>query len=131
MSAIDRFEINTSNYLGLDYSTYKNDLYALALSKPSDYFVLRKNTLKIVKEQAIANIYKSFYNLLLKGQDIDGNDIPDLGSPGFPAQEVSKIALQASKSLDNMLEKIIQIILPLDFKELATKRLEEQSKQNF
>ena len=36
------FEVSPANYLGFEYEEYKNDLYALALAKPSDYFELRK-----------------------------------------------------------------------------------------
>ena len=121
---IDRFAINTSNYLGLDYQSHKNDLYSTALVEPAKYFRIRKNTLEIVKNQAIANIYKSFYNLLLKGEDIDGNPIPDLDVPAYPAQEVSK-------TLDSLLSEIVKIILPVDFQQLASRRMEEKSKQNF
>ena len=45
----DRFQIDTSDFLGLNYESYKNDLYAMALSTPSDYMKLRKDTLAVVK----------------------------------------------------------------------------------
>ena len=131
MSGADRFKIDTEDFLGLKYEAYKNELYAMALSTPSEYFKLRKSVLEVVKTQAIKDIYTQFYNLLSKGQDINGNTISDLAEPGYPAQLVSKFSLKAASTLDKILEEAIEIILPIDFKHLATKRLEEQSKQNF
>ena len=127
----DRFVIDTEDFLGLKYEAYKNELYALALSTPADYMKLRKETLAVVKNQAIKDIYTQFYNLLSKGQDINGGAISTLPEPGYPAQMVSKFALKAARTLDTILEEAIEIILPLNFKELSTKRLEDQSKQNF
>jgi len=127
----DRFQIDTSDFLGLNYESYKNDLYALALATPSEYMKLRKETLAVVKNQCIKDIYTQFYNLLSKGEDLNGVKIGNLPAPGYPAQMVSKFALKSARTLDTILEEAIEIILPLNFKELSTKRLEDQSKQNF
>ena len=127
----DRFVIDTEDFLGLKYEAYKNDLYAMALSTPADYMKLRKETLAVVKNQCIKDIYTQFYNLLSKGEDLNGTQIGSLPAPGYPAQMVSKFALKAARTLDGILEEAIEIILPLNFKELSTKRLEDQSKQNF
>ena len=127
----DRFQIDTSDFIGLNYESYKNDLYALALSTPSDYMKLRKETLAIVKNQCIKDIYTQFYNLLSKGTDLNDVQISSLPPPGYPAQMVSKFALKCARTMDSILEGAIEIILPLNFKELSTKRLEDQSKQNF
>ena len=127
----DRFKIDTEDFLGLKYESYKNELYAMALSTPSEYFKLRKSVLEVVKTQAIKDIYTQFYNLLSKGQDINGAAIGTLPEPGFPAQQVSKFALKAASTLDKILEESIEILLPINFRDLATKRLEDQSKQNF
>jgi hypothetical protein len=127
----NRFKIDTEDFLGLKYEAFRNELYAMALSTPSEYFKLRKSVLETVKTESIKDIYTQFYNLLSKGQDLDGNQISTLPEPGFPAQQVSKFALKAASTLDKILEEAIEIILPINFRDLATKRLEEQSKQNF
>ena len=127
----DRFVIDTTDFLGIAYESYKNDLYALALSTPADYMKLRKETLATVKNQPIKDIYTQFYNLLSKGQDLNGGAISTLPEPGYPAQMVSKFALKAARTLDSILEEAIDIIFPLNFYELSTKILEDQSKQNF
>ena len=56
-----RFEVDTNDYLGFKYEEYRNEMYALALSKSSDYFKLRKDALGKVKNEAIKDIYSSFF----------------------------------------------------------------------
>ena len=128
----DRFQFEPDDYLGLKYEEYKNDMYALAISFPREYFKLRKNVLKSVKTQAIGDIYTTFYNVLSQGTDKEGVNIinprgeTDL-SPGYPKQEVSKIALKAARTLDSILDEVIGIILPLNYKHLATIRSEQKA----
>ena len=109
-----------SDYLGFKYEEYKNDLYALALAKPSDYFKLRKVVIDKVKTQAIGNIYKSFFNILSKGTDVLDAQVIFIDTvataPSYPAQEVSKMALKAARTLDDILNEVIEVILPSDFK---------------
>ena len=44
-------------------------------------------------------------------------------APGYPQQEISKIAWKAARTLDSLLDEVINLILPADFKNLATSRL--------
>ena len=131
MSANDRFYIETSDFLGFKYEQFRNELYAKALSTPSEYFKLRKEVLETVKNQAIQDMYKQFYNLLSKGQDINGNDISTLGEPAYPSQLVSKFSFKAARTLEAILNEAIEILLPVDFKKLSERRLEDQSKESF
>ena len=131
----ERFQIETDDYLGFKYEEYKNDLYAMALSKPSEYFTLRKKVLQKVKTEAIGDIYKSFFNILSKGTDKAGAQIIVIdgvgpAAPSYPQQEVSKIALKAARTLDEILEQVIDIILPANFKDLANSRAVQKSDQN-
>lgn len=131
----DRFAVTPSNYLGFEYEEYKNDLYALALSKPSEYFKLRKEVVKSVKTDAVGDIYKTFTRILSEGQNATGNRdiIVENGNthrPKYPAQEISKIALKAARTLDDILEDVIDIILPNDFKQLANQRAVKISNEN-
>ena len=132
---MSRFEITPDDYLGFKYEEYKNDLYAMALSKPSEYFNLRKKVLQKVKTEAIGDIYKSFFNILSKGTDKAGTQvivIDGVGAvaPSYPQQEVSKIALKAARTLDEILEEVIDIIMPANFKDLANSRAVQKSDQN-
>ena len=44
------FELDSSDYLGIEHEAFKADLLQLALSKPSDYFALRKEVLEIARK---------------------------------------------------------------------------------
>ena len=131
---MSRFEITPDDYLGFKYEEYKNDLYAMALSKPSEYFQLRKTVLQKVKTDAIGDIYKTFFNILSKGTDKSNTQIVKIDNqavaPSYPQQEVSKIALKAARTLDEILEQVIDIILPANFKDLANSRAVQKSDQN-
>ena len=131
---MNRFAVTPSNYLGFEYEEYKNDLYSLALSKPSEYFKLRKAVVKSVKTDAVGDIYDTFTKILSEGKSNDGTDIiienGNTHRPKFPAQEISKIALKAARTLDDILEDVIDIILPSDFKQLANQRAVKQSNEN-
>ena len=129
----DRFFLDTSNYLSYDYESYRNSMYALSLSQPSRYFEIRKQVLEQVRNDYIKNIYTVFYNLLALGKDKDGNDLPGLTDPrpGYPKQLVSQYSLKCARTVEQMLAGALEIILPVDFKDLATKRLQDQSKENF
>jgi hypothetical protein len=120
------FMVDTSDFLGFKYAEYCNEIYGLALSEPTKYFALRKEVLKKAKTDAVGDLYKTFYNLLSKGQDKAGNAILDGREPGFPQQKVNEFALGAAATLDKIIQDAINIILPLDYKEMATERLAQK-----
>jgi len=130
----DRFFIETDDFLGYKFEEFKNEQYANALSTPSEYFKLRKEVLKQVKNDAVSDMYLTFFNLLSKGISKDGSQIGTtkvLDPPCYPQQLVSKFALKAASTMEKIIDEALEIILPIDIKSLATKRLEDQSKQNF
>ena len=48
----DPFKIDTSDVLGISYNAYKTKMYALALSRPSDYYKLREQVVQKIKDAA-------------------------------------------------------------------------------
>ena len=62
------FKINPADYLGSDYEAFKTDMLELAISKPSEYFKLRKVILKRIKTQAVQDQYNIYYKLLTEGK---------------------------------------------------------------
>ena len=143
MGDVNQFKIEPSNYLGVQYSAFKSDLLQLALTNPSEYYLARKNILYNLKMQTVKGIYDMYYNMLTTGTDGDGNPITEApkaqgGKPagqavkaetaaifngiGMPFQEVSEIALKATKTMDKITEEILELILPSNFKELADSR---------
>jgi hypothetical protein len=128
----ENFKIETDDYLSYNYDEYRNSLYALALTKPSDYFALRSLVLAAVKKKAVANVYETFFNVLSKGI-VDNNAMLETvrtGGPAYPKQLVTKIALKAARTLDIILNEVIEIILPQDYKTLANLSMVTKSQAN-
>jgi hypothetical protein len=121
------FRVNAPQYLGHQYQEFCNDLYALAISEPDKYFTMRKNVLKKVKQDAIGAIYDTFYNLLVEGRVGTSNVFVNDMQPQYPEQKVSEIALSAANTLDNILNKVIELVLPIDYRDIALKRIGERA----
>ena len=101
------FKIDTGDYLGIKFESFKDEMLALALTEPSEYFRLRKVVLQKVKQQAVEDQFRIYYNLLTAGKDKGGGDIipRDAGlseetarkfAPNYPKQLTSQFALARS-----------------------------------
>ena len=56
------FKIDPADYLGIEHEGFKQNMLELALSKPSEYFELRRIILDHVKKETVKNIYTTYYN---------------------------------------------------------------------
>ena len=131
----NKFQLDTNDVLGFNYASYVANVRALALSKPADYFKLRKEVLKKVKEDAVGNLYRTLFNVLSKGTDLSGNPIGTLGSstdmqPGYPSQKINDFAIQVASDLADHINRAIDIILPDDFEKLASGKMSLKGRAN-
>ena len=55
------WKVNVSDYMGHKYEQYKNQLYGLALSKPSEYYELKSNVIMKLNEQIAEYVYEIFF----------------------------------------------------------------------
>ena len=136
------FKIDTTNYLGIGHSTFKNKLLEIALTQPAQYFKIRENVLKNVKEKAISNMYETFYSVMTEGKIggvnaaydggnlIAGLDVNTMFVPNYPNQKVTEFALGAAKTLDSICDECIEIIMLLNYKDLAEARLARKGEAN-
>jgi len=134
MAATNNFNIDTGDYLGIKYEAFKDEMLALALSEPSEYFKLRKAVLQRVKQQAVEDQFKIYYNLLTAGTTKNGREILVGGEPGvsdetarkfvpnYPKQLTSQFALGAAKTIDKIAEEAVEILLPKDYKSISQDR---------
>ena len=133
INSVDRFGVDTDNYLGFEYESYKRQQYAAALTKYSDYAKVREDVIKSVQRDAVGNMYKTISAILIGGKDLAGKQIVYINgnpaSPNFPAQDVSKIALAASETLNDILLEVVEKIMPSDHLELAYKRMKQTNKE--
>jgi len=122
------FRIDPNNYMGIEHEEYKTNLLQLALTKPTEYFELRKTVLANVKRASVAGIYETYYRLLTNGSSpADTNDASlanknPIFQPCLPRQKVNEFALKASKTIDAISEEAIDLILPMDYKRISDSR---------
>ena len=123
----DNFKVNVNNYLANDYNTFKTELYRVALTSPETYFKLRKNLLEKVSYGAIGKLYDSFFNALSQGIDSDGRPLFQIDgkniAPSYPNQKINQFCLDASVTLNEIINDMVEILMPIDFNQLMNKRL--------
>ena len=112
---VDNFKVDPSNYLGHNYDAYLAKMYTLALSKPTEYLKIRETVKERVKKAAVTSIYTEYYSILTNGKTSNNVSIygPDYNfKPDYPQQEVNDFCLGAAKSLNEILNKLCDIIIP-------------------
>ena len=143
MADSTNFKLDTADYLSIKHSAFRDDMLALALSKPSEYFQLRKNVLAAVKRKAVANIYAIYYDLLTEGKDGSdthnkllvgefaaglAGDTVNAFVPNYPKQKVNEFALGAAETIDKIAEDAIEILLPRGYEDIAKERSSTKGK---
>jgi len=140
------FKINPADYLGSDYEAFKTDMLELAISKPSEYFRLRKVILKRIKTQAVQDQYNIYYKLLTEGKSYtqigDGSgsgfslpkdanlaagvgltaEIEKAFVPSMPKQLVNEFALKAAKTIEAITDEAVEMLLPMNYRKIAEGR---------
>lgn len=140
MADDNNFRINTSDYLGISHSEYKNKLLQLSLTQADNYFKLREQVLKTVKENAIKQLYNTFYYAMTSGTkgttaaNGDWNPAENIAAgafanadtffvPNYPKQKVTEFALSAARTMDALCEECVEILMPINYQDLAVARL--------
>ena len=120
------FQVDTSDYMGFKYEEYLNELMSLAMSKPSEYYKMRSDTLKALKQGIISQIYTTYYTLLTTGKVGGASPLGAL-VPSYPQQKASQFSLAASKTINEILNSALDIILPANHLDVAKMKLSEKS----
>ena len=121
------FQVDTSDYLGFKHEEYLDDLQSLAMSTPSKYYELRKQVLKELKQKVVEDVYKAYYNLLTKGANVRGDNIMDNRNPAYPQQLASQFSLGAAKTINQILDQCLDIILPASHLKIADLRIAKKA----
>ena len=56
-------------------------------------------------------------------EPVVGANITDVFKPNYPNQKITEFALGAAKTLDAICDECIEIIMPLNYRDLAESRL--------
>ena len=119
------FRVDINNYLNVKHGLYRDILRGVALSEPAKYFAYRQNVQDYVKTSAISNLYNVIFNALKDGKKVDGTAMCTTmigGSPNVSEQKINEIAISIGKTLDEMLEQVIELICPSNIQNYALER---------
>ena len=118
------FQVDTSDYLGFLYEEYLNNVMAMAMSKPAEYYDMRAKVLKDLKQVVITSVYKEYYELLTTKELGSFNGVNLV--PHYPQQKASQFALAASKTINEILNSALDIILPANHLDVAKLKLTQK-----
>ena len=125
------FELNTLDVLGSQFRSYLTDIRTLSLTSPKLYFALRKELSTKIVDVVVSQMYKTIFKALTKGTDWEGDPLSTVtlygGAsgfvPGFPSQKANILAMRICEMLENELESVMQILMPLSFDNVASNSL--------
>jgi hypothetical protein len=124
-----KFYININNELGLNYKRVKGSLLALSLSKPSNYYDLRNDIINQITEHSVQETYTRFWGILRNGR-INGNQttyVDETGRaqpfvPQLPEHIINEFATKCARTIEDMCEECVDLILPDDYLKLSQNR---------
>ena len=128
MAETANFRLDTNDVLGFDYSSYVDEMRALAISEPAKYFKLRKEILEKVRRDAVGDVYTTLFNVLSAGKDKAGAPIGatfgrGVYIPKYPSNKINDFAITVASDMADHINRAIDIILPDSFEKLAGDKL--------
>ncbi len=119
---------DVNQYLGLEYSKWRNVVTALALQNPTEYFKQKNILEQKLKKALITQMYTTIYNALNDGHDTTNTAIftnAELTAltPKYPIQKINEIALDGAKAIEDMMKEIVDILMPDEINKLMAEKL--------
>jgi hypothetical protein len=93
------------------------------MSRPAEYYDIRSKTLAALKKVVVEKVYTEYYELLTS-RALTGSNPPLI--PHYPQQKASQFALAASKTINEILNSALDIILPANHLDVAKLKLTER-----
>ena len=121
------FQVDISDYMGHKHEQFIDELQSIAMSTPSRYYTIRKNVIYELKQVVVEDVYKAYYNLLTKGENRKGDNIMENLNPSYPQQLASKFSLGAAKTINEILDDALEIILPASHLKIADLRIKKKA----
>jgi hypothetical protein len=133
MENIQSFRVSPNVYLGHEYNSYKNKLFAHSISHPAQYLQLREDVERQLKTILVQQFYDVIFEALTEGNGENGNalitgfGLNETLRPHFPPQKVSEIALSGSATLDKFMDTLVEILLPINYNKIVENTLATQA----
>lgn len=126
MAQNQNFKLDTSNYIGFKYKKYLNDKRGMALTEPSKYAKLRNDLVDKLTDTLSKEWYDRTYEILTDGS-LGGVSL-GIGKPDYPSQELAKLALAHTKTIVEMMDEIVDLLVPEDYLSTAITQLDAKRK---
>ena len=124
----DPTEVDSLNYLGIDFDDYRSRVYSYALAYPADYLSMREIVVTTVRNEAVKNLYRTFRNAMMTGTTDGSTPIckkpkhVELFKPKMPKHLVETFCLSAAQTLRRICEECVNELLPRDADEVMKKK---------
>ena len=129
----NNFQIDPLSVCGISHTSYLTSLRESALQKPGEYFKLRNIVHSYLKETSLSSLYLMLFNILTTGKNNQNDAIGGvLGNPPFivayPSNKINSIVLEIINNLSADLDRVLEIVVPIDINKLADSNFMLQSK---
>ena len=132
----NQFKVDVQDYLSIKHNTYKEKMLQLALTNPSEFYELREKVMENTINAAIGDLYETLYTVMTTGKKKDGSSAAgtaakaNLFVPNVPKQEVGDFCLRAATTMEGIVRKCVDEILPPNIIEVAKSRIASKTSTN-
>ena len=120
---VENFRIDPNQYLGHDFEDFQNILQAFSLTSPKGYLMMKSEVAKKLKRDAIRNLYNTMFTVFQKGLDSNGRPLfiidGQVQQPKYPLGHTNEFVLSASTTMDSILKKMLEILMPERYTQLT------------
>ena len=130
------FDVDPCNYFGNDYEDHVQKCLTLSLAKPADYQAARANVTKILKREIMKNWFKNISSVLATGYTSKGESVYGTGGTvnpteypvAYPNQKITDLCLSYTKTIDSMMQEVVDIVLPRKINHLNEEKMANMGK---
>ena len=111
---------DAADHLGLNYKSYVDKVYALALKNPTLYYESRDKTKQLLIKKLITDSFDTIFDLLRYGQIEAAMVTPDNYIPSYTTVKCQNFGMDVAKTFEiEIVDKVLEILFPADFLSLA------------
>ena len=132
---LNPFDVDPYNYFGNDYEDHVQKCLTLSLARPADYQAARANVTKILKREIMKDWFKNISSVLATGLTSNGDSIygsatitPNEYPVMYPNQKITDLCLSYTKTIDSMMQEVVDIVLPRKINHLNEEKMANMGK---
>ena len=132
----NQFKVDVQDYLSIKHNTFKEKMLQLALTNPSEFYEIREKVMESTINAAIGDLYETLYTVMTTGKKKDGTSAAGAATkaslfvPNVPKQEVGDFCLRAATTMEGIVRKCVDEILPPNIIEVAKSRIASKTSTN-